>query len=181
MNKYIYLLFFVLHFNCTKKAVDCHGSKVDLKVQALFDHNNAFYDDEFTGKVIAWRNDEKTEFESVTYYENGQITKIENFDENASLLLVTPIKCNSKHGTVKYFLKDTIVYEVEYFLGRKEGIGKAYHPNGQLHRRVNFKDDKKHGKLTEYSESGEILLEEFYENGEKITPPGRSVHYDPPL
>ena len=52
-----------------------------------------------------------------------------------------------------------------------QGVWYTYHLNGQTHLEIMFKDDKKIGIAKEYDETGKIIREVEYENGEpKETP-----------
>ncbi|MBF1205055.1 MAG: hypothetical protein HXM13_03365, partial [Fusobacterium periodonticum] len=49
-----------------------------------------------------------------------------------------------------------------------EGISKIYYPSGKLQVEVNFKDNEADGIFREYDETGKIINQETYKNGQLI-------------
>ncbi len=63
----------------------------------------------------------------------------------------------------------TMLYE-EYFInaGKKEGVCKSYHPNGQLCEEVNYIDGKENGIEKSYHVNGQLCSEVNYIDGKKV-------------
>jgi len=151
------------------KSKDCSDVVLDEKIEALSNYNKRFYDENYTGKVESYFENNENQPEWVLHYEQGEIVRYESFYENGDPKIVKPVQCNSTHGNLIYYMDDSqIGYELEYKFGRKDGIGKSYFENGKVQKVVKFKNDQKHGVQYEFSESGDTLVIEEFEYGEKI-------------
>ena len=70
------------------------------------------------------------------------------------------------NGTQKFFYQTGELYsEGEMVNDKREGEWKWYFENGRISSTVKFVKGKKEGKQVMWSESGEKLKEEYYENG----------------
>lgn len=173
MRQILTISIFIILNSCNstqkKENRDCSDVVIDEKIEALSDYNKRFYDEDYTGKVESHFENNENQLEWVLYYENGEIVKYESFYENGDPKIVKPIKCNSTHGNLIYYIDNSRKgYELEHKFGKKDGVGKSYFENGNVQKIVNFKNDQKHGKQFEFSENGDTLLVEEFEYGKKI-------------
>ena len=60
-----------------------------------------------------------------------------------------------------------LIYEGEYYNGKKNGIGKEYYMNGSLKFEGEYLNGKKNGKGKEYNDKGELMYEGEYLNGKR--------------
>lgn len=152
-----------------KDGEKCVNPIVNETVEMLSNYNKAFYGEDYSGTVIDYYDEQETKLKIVLHYEKGEIIKYESFYENGDPKIYMPIKCNSIHGTqIVYMNNSRKGYELEHKYGRKHGYGKSYFENGKVQVLVHFKDDLKHGKHIEFSESGDTVFVENYKNGVKI-------------
>jgi len=69
-----------------------------------------------------------------------------------------------------YFDPEKTQLESEVFIlnGKKEGVYKSYHDNGQLFQEVNFINGKENGIYKSYWDNGQLLEEVNYIDGKKV-------------
>ncbi|MDQ2180406.1 toxin-antitoxin system YwqK family antitoxin [Marinifilum sp. D714] len=165
-------ILFLFSCNCDKSLsskFDCKNVLIDEQLEALANYNKDFYDENYSGEVISYFDNNDKQIEWKLYYKNGEIIKYESFHGNGDPKIVMPVKCNAEHGIVTVYMNQgKIAYEIEYKLGHKDGIGKSYYENGKIHKLVRFENDKKHGKQYEFSIEGDTILIEKYEHGKKL-------------
>jgi len=70
----------------------------------------------------------------------------------------------------EYYNKKKPIIKSEVFMlnGKRNGILKSYHKNGQLKEEVNYIDDKMNGIYKLYHKNGELDEEVNYIDGKKI-------------
>ncbi|MBK9290498.1 MAG: toxin-antitoxin system YwqK family antitoxin [Bacteroidetes bacterium] len=67
-------------------------------------------------------------------------------------------------GSWLYYSPDgMIIGKGEFKMGA--GVQKAWHPNGQTHRIITYKDNLKHGPEEHYDPQGRLILRRIYESG----------------
>ena len=161
-----FLSFYSNHEHSVK--IDCTGAIIDEKIEALSEYNKRFYDDNFTGVVTkSFKESEKIEWK--LHYKDGEITKYESFYENGNPKILEPVKCNSIHGNLIYYIDNAKKgYELEYKLGKKDGVGKSYFGTGQVQKEVHYKNDLKDGKQYKFGEKGDTISIEIFKNGIQI-------------
>jgi antitoxin component YwqK of YwqJK toxin-antitoxin module len=171
MKRLFFFLIVGVFFSChnskhTKTGLDCINAVVDEKFQVLAQFNKDFYDENYTGTVVSYYDEEDQKIRWILYYENGEIIKYESFYENGDPKILQPIKCNSINGKMIYYTDNgKIGYDLDYKLGRKDGIGRTYFENGKIKKIVRYENDLKNGEQVEFSENGDTILVELYENG----------------
>jgi len=176
MKKIILLLSVMFFLGCQsteekrpEKKLDCSNAIVDETIVELTDYNNSFFDENYTGLVKGYYDKDDTKIKSVVTYENGEIINYKSFYENGNPKIVKPIKCKSTHGNLIYYLDNGKKgYELYFYLGIKDGIGKSYFENGKIQKVIHFKNGKKHGIQYDLSETGDTLVFEKFENGVKV-------------
>lgn len=148
------------------EKTDCENAIVDKKIVLLSNYNSAFYDKNYTGTVVNYYSGDTTKIKDIVYYRNGKIFKYETFYENGHLKMHKPIKCNSIHGLMILY-SDSLNsrMEIEYKYGRMDGVGKSYYPDGKINKLIHFKNDQQYGEQITFSETGDTLQIEIYENG----------------
>ena len=67
------------------------------------------------------------------------------------------------HGKGKQYKNGWLIYDGEFYYGKREGKGKDYY-NDQLVFEGEYKDDKRNGKGKEYY-FGKVIFEGEYANG----------------
>ncbi len=72
------------------------------------------------------------------------------------------------HGKIELYNRKTklIIYEKNYKEGKKEGIQKSWHENGQIWNEGNYKEGKKEGIQKNWYDNGQLCYEENYKEGE---------------
>ena len=70
---------------------------------------------------------------------------------------------------VYYLPNYKLAYDLEYHLGKKEGISHSYFENGLVQKIVNYKNDLKDGRQLELSEKEDTIVVEIYEKGNLIS------------
>jgi len=174
LSSFWILTILILFISCKNKSGatntnDCKNAIVDEQMVALSNYNSTFYDKNYTGSVISYFDENETKEEYIIYYENGKIFKYESFYENGDPKMIKPIKCNAIHGNLIFYVdSNRLGYEMEYKLGKMDGTGKSYYDNGNIYKLVRFKDDKRHGEQYTFSETGDTIQIEIYDNGVKI-------------
>jgi antitoxin component YwqK of YwqJK toxin-antitoxin module len=149
--------------------LDCSNAIVDKNIVDLMDYNKSFFDENYTGLVQSYYDKDDKKRESVAAYENGEIISYKSFYENGNPKIVKPVKCQSTHGNLVYHYENgEKAYELYFYLGAENGIGKSYFENGKLEKVVHFENGKKHGIQYDLSEKGDTLSFEVFENGIKI-------------
>ena len=70
----------------------------------------------------------------------------------------------------EYYDKDKTKIKSEVFMmnGKKEGVYKEYHINGQLCSEINYIDNKRNGIYKSYYENGQLCSEVNYIDGKKV-------------
>lgn len=168
------ILLFIIFFSyscirSTSTDNDCANAIIDKKMEAHSEYNKTFHEENYTGTVVACYDDDKEKTEAILYYENGDIYLYENYFKNGQLYLSKPLKCNSINGKLVIYMDNgTRGFEIEYKLGRKDGIGKSFYENGNVHYLTSFRNNKKNGRQIEFSETGDTLQIEFFKDGKLI-------------
>jgi antitoxin component YwqK of YwqJK toxin-antitoxin module len=62
---------------------------------------------------------------------------------------------------------DNLYQEINYKNGKKEGLYRAWHDNGQLEEESNYNDGKLNGLRKEWEDEGQLIVEENYKNGKR--------------
>ena len=65
-------------------------------------------------------------------------------------------------------LKERTNYQSKSEGGKRHGLSRDWHDNGQLGTETTHKDGKEHGLFRSWRESGSLLLEKCYSNGEEV-------------
>jgi antitoxin component YwqK of YwqJK toxin-antitoxin module len=161
--------------NLGKDRINCKNALVDETLETLSLYNKEFYEENYTGTVTSKFDSSVNQIQWILYYVNGEIEKYESFYINGDPMVVKPVKCNSVHGNFIYYMDNYKKgYEMEYKLGRKDGVGKSYFENGRIQKFVQFKNDKKHGEQYEFSEFRDTLLIEKFNNGVRTSVDSRA-------
>ena len=86
-------------------------------------------------------------------------------------------KIGGKVGTVKEFngLNDELIFEGNYFNGKRNGKGKEYDGNGRLKFEGKNLKGKRNGKGKEYDDFQKLIFEGEYLNGKRN---GKGKEYD---
>jgi len=164
---------FLVLLACLSCNVDnkdkCADAVIDEKIEALSEYRRQFYDKKYTGTVRSYFEGSDDQIAKLVHYKSGDIVKYESFYENGDPKIIKPIKCNSTHGTLVYFMdKGKVGYELEYVLGKMHGKGNSYYENGRVQKTVQYENDKKNGAQYEFSEQGDTILIEIFDHGKKI-------------
>lgn len=147
---------------------ECAGAVIDETIKALSEYNKRFYDEGFTG-VITKTFKESEILDWVLHYQDGEITKYERFYKNGAPKILSSVKCNSIHGNMIYYIDSGKKgYELEFYLGRKDGVGKSYFENGKIHKEVHYKNDLRDGIQYTFDENGDTILIENFKNGVQL-------------
>lgn len=111
-------------------------------------------------KMILYYDGERAEENFVkmeTYYENGQIKSIINFDGA------------DKDGIMRsWHPNGQPLSKAEYVKDKKEGYTFYNHKNGQTKYEGNYLHNRKDGKWVAYNKEGDTLRVETYEKGKLI-------------
>ncbi len=104
------------------------------------------------------------------YKKKGQSDSLWLFYTDAGLLKQQSFyKHNMKNGcTILYDTAGLKIEERFYIDDTIQNEVSTFYPTGELKTVTNFKDGKKHEEAIEYSQTGEIALEAFYENGNLV-------------
>ena len=99
---------------------------------------------------------------------NQKLKKIMNINiRHYKILSGKYIKYETKNEGKEYnAYNDLLLFEGEYFKGKKNGKGKEYDFEGNLIFEGNYKNGEKYGKGKEYNKN-ELIFEGNYKNGEK--------------
>lgn len=54
-------------------------------------------------------------------------------------------------------LENTLLYKELYVSDKRQGTSYYYYPNGSLHKKINYKDNEKHGWGREYNREGKVI------------------------
>ena len=148
--------------------IDCKGAITDKKIEELSEFSKKFYDKDFTGVVT--KTYEKSEILNWRLHlQNGEIIKYEGFYENGEPKILEPVKCNSMHGNlIIYRANSKKGYELEFNLGKKDGIGKSYYANGKVQKEVHYKNDLREGKQYKFDEKVDTISIEIFKNGVQL-------------
>jgi antitoxin component YwqK of YwqJK toxin-antitoxin module len=65
--------------------------------------------------------------------------------------------------------KSSIIFETEYINDLRHGENTEYFPCGKIKQKCKYVNNKIHGYLTEYDISGNIVKNDLYEHGTKVT------------
>ncbi|MEN8230675.1 MAG: hypothetical protein ABFS38_21140 [Bacteroidota bacterium] len=91
------------------------------------------------------------------------------YAESGSLLAESTYEKGKQSGPYRvYYESGQLQVSGEIMDGSREGEWNWYHENGNLSSSVTFEADRKTGKQTMWSTSGEVLKEEYYQNGELV-------------
>ena len=100
--------------------------------------------------------DDNKEHEEKIYYDNGNLEFI-NIYKNGKL-----------HGLCKQWNRNRVlVFEGEYFEGKKHGKFNKYYDNGNPRVLQTFHHDTLHGMKRSYNED-KLVSEQLYDMGEKM-------------
>lgn len=92
-----------------------------------------------------------------TWYDNGNIAKIENWKDRL------------RHGSLIKYYQNGLMKDSCYFIkGKEEGIAKQWYENGQLHYYGEFKNNKPNGIIKEYYGNGQVKSIELFKDGVRI-------------
>ena len=87
---------------------------------------------------------------SVSYHENGQLNKRENY------------KNGQQDGPSEWFHENgQLGGKGNYKNGEQDGLHERFYENGQLRDRVNFKDGKEDGPWEYFDEDGNLNLDDI--------------------
>lgn len=115
----------------------------------------------------------------VTYYGNGMIYKLENyengikegislqFDRKGKISLIEHFKSGLSHGKTTLYsqLNELPVSETEYIAGKKNGLYRQFYENGKIQEETWYMDDKKDGLSRWNNKSGMRIAEYNYKAG----------------
>ena len=89
------------------------------------------------------------------YTKDKRLKTVVNYDEGV------------KHGTSYLYHDDgkTILLEMPYNQGKREGVSKKYYENGELYASTSYSNNKLHGPRKLYYTSGQLKAEINYGNG----------------
>ncbi len=106
----------------------------------------------------------------VTGYLNGMKNGAHlEFNDRGQLELEANYVKDVLHGPFVKYSFNRILNKSYYFMGKLDGTYEEYNERGQLQRTVEFNKGIEDGYLRYYGESGEITIEYFYENGQRIS------------
>ena len=92
------------------------------------------------------------------------------YSNTGQLELVCRYKDNQLHGRFIRVKNTRLQEEGTYIDGKIDGNYKKYYPNKDIiQQEVNYKMDKLHGASRYYNESGDLIMEYEYRDGEKIS------------
>ena len=93
---------------------------------------------------------------SVSYHENGQLKKVENY------------KNGKREGVETYFENGQLEFRGNYKNGEPDGLGEGFYDNGQLWNRENYNNGKLDGLREWFDEDGNLTKTEEWKDGELI-------------
>jgi|TARA_B110000263_G_scaffold250087_1_gene270399 antitoxin component YwqK of YwqJK toxin-antitoxin module len=71
-------------------------------------------------------------------------------------------------GAVSGINKNGFLIKAIYEQGKREGISKSYHENGQLSLKANYKNDQPNGSWEWYNKNGRLTYKATYKDGKRI-------------
>jgi len=74
---------------------------------------------------------------------------------------------NIANGQYEVYHRGYPKYRFTYKDGKREGLFKVYHENGQLKKKTTWKDGELDGIAEEYNEKGQKIRQGSYKNGKK--------------
>ncbi len=101
----------------------------------------------------------------------GKTTLVFRFEKTDTVREVIEMDTDTDqiHGTYVTFYEDGIMKSEElYRQGRKHGIHRSYHPNGNMHIVSEWEDGSPVGAYSVYSEDNKTIEESYYDNGKKV-------------
>ncbi len=115
------------------------------------------------------------------WYDNGQVCKVVNFKQgradgiwdvfrpDGTLLAKKSYKNNNRDGDWITYQEDgkTPKVEEKFVDGIRDGVSRAYFPNGKPQRGVTFKNNLIEGMLTEWDDAGRKLGEVNFKSGKR--------------
>jgi antitoxin component YwqK of YwqJK toxin-antitoxin module len=138
----------ILYYGTGKKKVEQREYKNDIRHGTWI----KWQENGDTVRVESYA-DEKKSGVFKRYYENGTVNWITNFKDGI------------KHGiSEKWFDNGVMEWQVTYDEGVKEGVYKRSNKLGTYTSAVNYRDDKRHGELREFS-NGTLTGSHPYQNG----------------
>lgn len=89
------------------------------------------------------------------------------FEENNILKSIIMYENGIRQGCTFYFdSQDGTLNVIEYYRDNKrEGESIGFYPNGSIYFKMNYKNDDLDGERIIYSETGEIIVHDYYEKG----------------
>lgn len=128
-------------------------------------HNNLlqglyqkFYpEDPVLGRVKAWEG---------TYNQGLLEGETSQFNDKGSKVVSTFFKAGKKTGTASVYLPDgRLLAATEYQDDHKQGLERDYYPNGKVKRTVSWINGKKDGEETAFNIDGQKTVSNFWKNG----------------
>ena len=110
--------------------------------------------------------------EEIKYYSKAGnkivLSKIEVYHKNGQMSLETNYSADGELDGlwVSYYENGQIHKKVNYRDGKKNGVALEYFESGQIRGQGNFKNDKGHGRMTEYYSNGQIKEKISFKDGE---------------
>lgn len=140
------------------------GNEVVFKFLVKDGYMEGEFEEFENGKLLRKGNHLRNQLfgELVTYYPNGSVYKRQICDSNGLINGVS----------LEYFENGNIRSETTYNHGKKDGVFKNYHKNGQLSDRGRYQNDMVSDTLFGYFDNGSLrsisFLEQGLENGISI-------------
>lgn len=119
------------------------------------------------GKTVVYSQDGQLRISEAAYYQ-GELHGVETeWDaESTYVLRTTSFSHGQKHGpSIEYYSSGQKRTEMPWRNGKRHGIGRMWHPSGQLFQEGAFVDDHEHGPQTEWFDSGEKCVEVYSNHG----------------
>ncbi len=139
------------------------------------------YDNDSTKHVFTYQGKKNALIKESTYYPNGNLKSEYNFTDSLLNGVFRTFSENGKptregayldgveNGFFKYYDNYGIL-TIEGYLsnGKKQGTWTGWYDEVQKKEEMEYKDDVLNGKWTHWYIDGELMREEYYENGKKI-------------
>ena len=99
---------------------------------------------------------------------SGEVTQYSKSGKLAAIVNVTDYKLN---GPARKYYEDgeTLRSELNYKMGKLDGLQKRYYESGGLYKEEMYSNGKRDGLIKKYRESGMLMTEAIYKNGEPGT------------
>lgn len=108
---------------------------------------------------------------TITSYVDGALNGLfMEFNERGQVVSMVTYKDNVYHGPYGRYKFSRPLEEGNYNNNQLDGLRKTYYENnGKIQAETEYKNGKQHGAHRNYNESGQVILEYQYENGEKVS------------